>query len=174
MLDKMETERGHLGGPVEHSEGKGRESVVAILRFMYGIPRLCQLRTEGLVPVSKYWTYRSHAGDMGLVNLVAYDQQKLGLSLLLHCLAWERKWVWTHGSVNRHAVDCVGSPFPQEQWDPSKSVDDSWKVVTYGDRPQEAYAGHAWTGVGSVRVVLVGFSPTGCTSIRIAVTLRYE
>jgi hypothetical protein len=54
MLDKMETERGHLGGPVEHSEGKGRESVVAILRFMYGIPRLCQLRTEGLVPVSKY------------------------------------------------------------------------------------------------------------------------
>jgi hypothetical protein len=41
MLDKMETERGHLGGLVEHSEGKGRESVVAILRFMYGIPRLC-------------------------------------------------------------------------------------------------------------------------------------
>jgi hypothetical protein len=25
MLDKMETERGHLGGPVEHSEGKGGE-----------------------------------------------------------------------------------------------------------------------------------------------------
>jgi hypothetical protein len=54
MLDKMETGRSHLGGPVEHSEGKGGESVVAILRFLCGSPRLCQLRTEGLVPVRKY------------------------------------------------------------------------------------------------------------------------
>jgi hypothetical protein len=38
----------------------------------------------------------------------------------------------------------------------------------------EAYAGRTWIGVGSVRVVLVGFSPTGCTLIRIAVTLGYE
>jgi hypothetical protein len=30
-----------------------------------GSPRLCRLRTEGLVPVSKYWTYRSHAGVSG-------------------------------------------------------------------------------------------------------------
>jgi hypothetical protein len=29
----METEQGHLGGSVERSEGKGGESVVAILRF---------------------------------------------------------------------------------------------------------------------------------------------
>jgi hypothetical protein len=68
MSDKMETERGQLGGPVEHSEGKDGESVVAILRFLYGIPRLCRLRTEGLVPVSKYRTYRSHAGDMDPVS----------------------------------------------------------------------------------------------------------
>jgi hypothetical protein len=54
MLHKMETGRGHLGGPVEHSEGKGGESIVAILRFLCGSPRLCRLRTEGLVPVSKY------------------------------------------------------------------------------------------------------------------------
>jgi hypothetical protein len=44
---------------------EGRESVVAILRFLYGIPRLCRLRTEGLVPVSKYWMYRSYASDYG-------------------------------------------------------------------------------------------------------------
>jgi hypothetical protein len=31
-----------------------------------------------------------------------------------------------------------------------------------------------WTGVGSARVVLVGFSPAGCTSIQIAATLKYE
>jgi hypothetical protein len=54
MLDKIETRRGHLGGPMEHSEGKGGESAVAILRFLCGSPRLCRLKTEGLVPVSKY------------------------------------------------------------------------------------------------------------------------
>jgi hypothetical protein len=30
---------------VEHSEGKGGESVVAILRFLCGNPRLSRLRT---------------------------------------------------------------------------------------------------------------------------------
>jgi hypothetical protein len=54
MSDKMEIGRGQLGGPVEHSEGKGGESIVAILRFLCGSPRLYWLRTEGLVPVSKY------------------------------------------------------------------------------------------------------------------------
>jgi hypothetical protein len=42
---------------VEHSEGKGRESVVAILRFLYGSPCMCRLMIEGLIPVSKYQTY---------------------------------------------------------------------------------------------------------------------
>jgi hypothetical protein len=55
-----------------------------------------------------------------------------------------------------------------------KSVDDSWKVARYGDRPQEAYTGHIWTGVENVCVVLVGFSPTGCASIQIAAALEYE
>jgi hypothetical protein len=50
----METERGYLGGLVEHSEGKGGESDMAILRFLCGSPYLCRLRTEGLIPVSKY------------------------------------------------------------------------------------------------------------------------
>jgi hypothetical protein len=54
MLDKTETGRGYLGGLVEHSKGKGGKSVVAIPRFLCGSPRLCRLRTEGLVPVSKY------------------------------------------------------------------------------------------------------------------------
>jgi hypothetical protein len=31
-----------------------------------------------------------------------------------------------------------------------------------------------WTGVGSVRVVCIGFFPVGCTSIQIIVTLGYE
>jgi hypothetical protein len=44
----------------------------------------------------------------------------------------------------------------------------------YGDRPQEVYIGCTWTGMGSIRVVLVGFSSVECTSIRIAATLGYE
>jgi hypothetical protein len=72
MSDKMETGRGQLGGLVEHLEGKGGESVVSILRFMCGSPRLCRLRTEGLIPVSKYWMYQSHAGDMSPVSWCSY------------------------------------------------------------------------------------------------------
>jgi hypothetical protein len=54
MLDKIETGWGHLSGSVEHLKGKGGESVVAILRFLCASPHLCRLRTEGLVPMSKY------------------------------------------------------------------------------------------------------------------------
>jgi hypothetical protein len=39
---------------------------------------LCRLRTNVLGPASKYWTYQSHAGDIGPVSLVACHQQKLG------------------------------------------------------------------------------------------------
>jgi hypothetical protein len=54
ISDKMETRRDQLGGPVEHSEGKGGDNAMTILRFLCGNPCLCRLRTEGLVPVSKY------------------------------------------------------------------------------------------------------------------------
>jgi hypothetical protein len=51
-------------------------------------PCLCRLRTDGLAPTSKYWTYRSYADVICPVNLAACHRQKLGLSLLLHWLAW--------------------------------------------------------------------------------------
>jgi hypothetical protein len=111
---------------------------------------------------------------MGPVNLVVGHHQELGLHPLLHWLARERIWVRTRGSVSRCAVDCVGSPFSRQQWDLSKSVSVLQKVATYRDCPQEVYVGCTWSGVRSIRVVLVEFSPAGCTSIRIAVTLGYE
>jgi hypothetical protein len=43
---------GPVGGSVEHSEGKGRESVVAILRFLCGSPNPCRLMT---VPFWPQW-----------------------------------------------------------------------------------------------------------------------
>jgi hypothetical protein len=41
LLDRA----GQVGESVEHSEGKGGKSVVAILRFLCGSPHPCRLRT---------------------------------------------------------------------------------------------------------------------------------
>jgi hypothetical protein len=46
LLDRA----GQVGGSVEYSEGKGRESVVAIPMFLCGSPRLCRLRTASFWP----------------------------------------------------------------------------------------------------------------------------
>jgi hypothetical protein len=111
---KMEIGRGLLGGSMEYSEGNGGESVVAIPRFLCGSPHLCRLRTEGLVPVSNYWMYRSHASDMGLVSLVVCHQQVLGLSALLQWLCWERNL----GRAVDHLAGLrggIGCTFSQEQ-----------------------------------------------------------
>jgi hypothetical protein len=36
---------GQVGGSMEHSKGKDKESAMAILRFVCGSPRPCRLRT---------------------------------------------------------------------------------------------------------------------------------
>jgi hypothetical protein len=46
LLDRA----GPVRGSVEHSEGKGGESVVAILRFLCGSPHPCRLRTASFRP----------------------------------------------------------------------------------------------------------------------------
>jgi hypothetical protein len=77
---------GPLGGKWRPSAGKVREWY-AQSRHLQGCSLcLCLLRTNGLAPVSKYWTYRSHASDMGLVSLVVYCRQIFDF---LHCfIAW--------------------------------------------------------------------------------------
>jgi hypothetical protein len=101
--------------------------------------------------------YRSHAGDIGPVSLVARHRQKLDLSLLLHWLTWERNCVWTHGSVGRYAGDCVESPFSQEQWDPFKSVDNSQKVAMCWPREIRMIWDHTRTKCGIRMVRWSGF-----------------
>jgi hypothetical protein len=164
---------GPLGGKGRQLVGKVGEWYVAS-RYLQGCSHhLCRLRADELAPVSKYWTYRSHTGDMGPISLVAYCRQMFGLSALLQWLCWERNWGGSHGPLS------WAKRWSREQFflgvvNLSNSIGSVWKVSTYRDRPQEAYAGHTWTDVGSVRVVLVGFSPVWCTSIRIAATLGYE
>jgi hypothetical protein len=53
LMDNLRSGRA-IRGSVEHSEGKDRESAMAILMFLCSSPRLCRLMTEGLVPMSKY------------------------------------------------------------------------------------------------------------------------
>jgi hypothetical protein len=123
--------------------------VVCDSRHLQGCsPHLCRLSINGLAPASKYWTYWSHANDMGLVSQVVCHWQKLDLSPLLHWLAWERNWVWTHRSVSRRAVDCVGSPFSREQWDPSKSIGVSRKVAMH-PRTKRGMCVVCWLGFPS-------------------------
>jgi hypothetical protein len=169
----MEIGRGHLGWPVEHSEGKGGESVVAILRFLCGSSHLCRLRTEWLVSVSKYWTYRSHAGDVGPVSLVACHQQVFGLSALLQWLCWERNWGRSRGLLNR-AKGWSREHFFLGAVHPFNPVDDlvkGWCIwTTWNAYGRGSYADRAWKACD----VLIGFSPAGCTLIRIVATLEYE
>jgi hypothetical protein len=68
----------------------------------------------------------------------------------------------------------VGSTFSQEQCICPTLLMTHERLQRMGDRPHEVYAGRTCTSVGSVHVVLVGFSPAGCTSIQITATLGYE
>jgi hypothetical protein len=135
-------------------------------------PHLCRLRTVQLAPVNKYWTYRSHAGDMSPVSwcsCVIIGPKSLSPTLGL-----------SHGRRNEVTQDdgWASLSFVAKTSFRCRGMfqlrGSQWKVVTYGDYPQKAYAGRVWTGVGSLRGILVGFSPVGCTSIGIATTLGYE
>jgi hypothetical protein len=152
--------------------GKVGEWVVASQHLQGCSPHLCQLRTVRLAPASKYWTYRSHDGDMSPVswyswvtigpkplsptpglshgrrNEVTQDDGWACLSLVAKTSSGYRGLFWLHGS--------------------------QWKVIMYGDCRKKAYVRCVWTGVGSVHGMLVRFSLAGCILIRITVTLRYE
>jgi Cft2 family RNA processing exonuclease len=96
------------------------------------------------------------------------------LSSLLHWLAQERNWVRTYGSVSRCAVDYVGSPFSEEQWlCPTLSMTRERLPRTGTARRKRMSSVHGLEWKAYVSCWL-GFSPTWCTSIRIATTLRYE
>jgi hypothetical protein len=135
-------------------------------------PRLCRLRTVQLALATKYWMYRSHAGDMGPVswcNCVTIGPKPLsptpGLSHgRRNEVTQDDGWA-SLSLIAKTSFGCRGMFWLCEC---------QCKVVTYGNCPQKVYVGRARTGVGSVHGVLVGFSPVWCTSIWIVVTLEYE
>jgi hypothetical protein len=163
---------GPLGESGDSWLGRSGSGYVASRHLQGYIPRLCRLMTDGLAPASKYWTYRSYTGDMGPVSWCSYIT--IGSKPLSPTLSL------SHGRKNEATQDNGRASLSLVVKTSSgcrgmfRLHGSQLKVVMYGDYPQKAYVGRAWIGVGSVRGVLVRFSPTGCTSIRIAVTLGYE
>jgi hypothetical protein len=101
------------GGP---SIRKGGEYDVERRSLQDCSSRLCRLRTDELVPMSKYWMYWPHTGDMGPPSLVAYRWWLCGF---LHCFygcEWKGNRVGTNRLINRPDEDVVGSLVSREQW----------------------------------------------------------
>jgi hypothetical protein len=71
---------GQVGGSVEHSEGKGGESVVAILRFLCGSSGPCRLRAAPFWPL---WQVLSCV-LWGPISRVAFVTTMSNCTSLLH------------------------------------------------------------------------------------------
>jgi hypothetical protein len=165
---------GPLGGKWRQLVGKVDEWYVASRHLQCCSPRLCWLRTDGLAPTSKYWTYRSHAGISGpskpssQLSIEAWLFSTDSLVVMGEKLGMD-PWIGQ--------PTCCGlcrEPFFSGAVDLFKSVDncakDCYMWTTWDTYGREPYVDQAWKTCD----VLVGFSPAWCTSIRIAVTLGYE
>jgi hypothetical protein len=153
------------------SAGKVRECNVANRNLQHFSPCLCQLRTDVLPPMSKYWTYWSHTRDMGPVNRCSISSINAWLSLLLQWLCLERNWV---ADLRIDQPTCRGlcrEPFcsgvvgsVQLRWVSMKGYHvrglstESVRVVYVDQRKKRMW--HVYH-----------VSLTGCTLIRIAATL---
>jgi hypothetical protein len=78
--------------------------------------------------------YRSHAGVYGPSKLSSWSPTGAWLTPTALLVGLGEKLGIDPRSVSRRDVDCVGNPFSREQWDPSKSVGVSQKVVICGVR----------------------------------------
>jgi hypothetical protein len=159
------------GGP---SVGKVGECDVESRHLKGCSPRLYRLRTNGLVSVSKYWTYWSHVRDMGPISLVAGRQQKVGFAS--HCFnvcLWRetgyRPVDWSFGVLWIVSGDIfLGSNGPAQLcwWLCERLLCVDHVGYICSRTIHRLSVGCVWR-VGQV-------SPAGCISIRIVATLGYE
>jgi hypothetical protein len=94
---------------------------------------------------------------MSPVSLVAAVNRCLALPPLLQCLARERDWVQTRGSISRRAVDYVESPFSQEQLSFSTLLTTTWNVAICGPCEIHMVKGHMRTEHEKCVVCYSGF-----------------
>jgi hypothetical protein len=143
-LDNLRPSRALSWKVEDHQLGRSGSVMWKVDTSKVVAPRLCQLRTNGLASVSKYWTYWSHAGDMGLVSLVACCRQVLGLSALLWWLCWKRNWGESRGPLSR-AERWSREHFFLRAMHPSNPIDDLWKVAICEPREIRMVEGHTQT-----------------------------
>jgi hypothetical protein len=137
-------------------------------------PHLCQLRTDGLAPAIKYWTYWWHTGDMCPINWCSL--------FVNECLAFSTASMVVRGRETRWgptdwSADVLGCSREFLFLESSDFVQwYGWLTKGYHVRGllagsvQVAYV--HWREKRTCHVYQV--SPTGYTSIWITVTLGYE
>jgi hypothetical protein len=151
---------GPLGKSWDSWLGRSGSGYVASRHLQGCSLRLCRLRTVRLASASKYWTYRSHVGDMGIVSQVVGCQQEL--TFPHYSLAVVGEKLGTDPRIGRPS--CCGlcrEPFFSGAVDLFKFVDDGTKGcymwTTWDTYGRGAYAGWEWKACG----VLVGFPLQG-------------
>jgi hypothetical protein len=123
-------------------------------------PRLCQLRTDGLTPASKYWTYRSYAGFYGpskpssWLLTGAWLKRTASVVMLGEKLRWVPWATQPDWEVESGALFLRSSATVQPYWQLIKGCYALATWDTYGLGP---YADWAWDPCG----MLVGFSLHG-------------
>jgi hypothetical protein len=162
-----------LGGKWKLLVGNVEECDVESRHLQGCSPCLCRLRIDGLalgeqvlkVPITCRWfglgksssRLSTKAWLFPTTSMVGLGE-KLGMDSRITQPGWGLCW----------------EPFFLEAVDLLKSVDDLAKGcymwTTWDTYGRGSYVDRVWKACD----VLVGFSPVGCTSIRIAVTLGYE
>jgi hypothetical protein len=146
-----------LGGKWRQLVGKVGEWYMASQHLQGCSPHLCQLRTDGLAPMSKYWMYRSHAG--------VYGPSKPSNRMST------KAWLFPTASLaivgERMSTDpwigqpmCCGlcrEPFFSGVVDLFKSVDDCAKGSICGPREICMVLDHMWTERGKHVACWSGF-----------------
>jgi hypothetical protein len=141
--------------------------------FLCGSPCLCRLRTEWLVPMSKYWMYRSHVG--------VYGPSKTSI------LPPTDSWLKPTASMARLGEKLRQLPrATQPVWEVESGAlfrrSSSIHLMLLMTHERLLYVDHVRyvcsraihsQSVESVWCVGRVF-PAGCTSVRIVTTLRYE
>jgi hypothetical protein len=135
---------GPLGEKWRSMVGKVREWYVKSWHLQGISPRLSWLRTDGLAPASKYWTYRSHAGvyrPSKPSNLLSTEGAFTLTASMASCWWWRERllyvdhvryvWSWTIRGLSMESMWRVGQVFPSRVYNDLNRRDSQIWVTAY-------------------------------------------
>jgi hypothetical protein len=149
---------GPLDGNWRPSVGKFREWYMESQHLQGCSHHLCWLKTDGLAPVNKYWTYQSHAGVMSLVSWCSCVTTWPKLVSPTPRLSWGRKNEVTKGdgwtSLSLIAKTSSGS---KSMFRPCGDL----RKVAYMDHVRCMVCDHTWIECGKCVTCWSSFSLQG-------------